>query len=163
MTRTLLALSAGLLCVGIGVRRSHAALKRQRRLHRWTSLMHHLALLLNEEAGSLPQVLHAAACEQDEPDRILREISRALCCTPLLSPDALPLPESLPPDEAEALRRCLRRLTQGSRESRVQAAEHCEAFFSQLFENTRAKSDADAAMWRQLGLLGGACLTLWLM
>lgn len=161
MTRLLPALTAGVCCALLGLRRSRDIRARHARLERWTSLTAHLALLLQEEAGSLPEILRTAASEEQEPDRILRAVADQLIAVPLS--DALILPDLLSPEEAQPLRRLLDRLTQGSRDSRVQAAAACSEVFAQLAQCAREKSDADAKMWRQLGLLGGACLTLWLM
>lgn len=161
MTCLFPALSAGVCCALLGLRRSRDIRARHTRLERWTSLTAHLALLLREEAGSLPEILRAAACEDQEPDRILRAVAAQLIASPLS--DALSLPYTLPPEEAQPLRRLMDRLTQGSRDSRVQAATACSEVFMQLAQAARAKSDTDAKMWQQLGLLGGACLTLWLM
>ena len=163
MIRQLLALTAGVLCALMGLRRSREAQQRRLRLERWPVLLRHLALLIREEAGSLTEVLRLCARENAAPDRLILLLARHMQEHPLLPPDALLDTSALPRDEGDLLQRMAIRLAQGSRDSRAQAAESCAAAMEALLAGTRERSDADAKMWRQLGMLGGACLTLWLL
>lgn len=163
MNRLIPALAAGVSVAMMGLRHSQELHRQRIRLARWSSLTRHLALLLQEEAGSLPDVLRMAAQEKSEPDRILQLIAQRMHLQPLFSTVDIPEILQLPFSEQELLMRLFTRLTQGSRDSRVQAAQECSALFAQLSQTASMQNEADAKMWRQLGFLGGACLTLWLM
>ena len=125
--------------------------------------MQHLSLLLAEGAGSLPEVLDMAAREDALPDRLLRTLAERLRAQPLQTPEELLDLSALPLQEQEIILRLLRRLGHGSRESRRQAAELCGEEMRLLASAHRAQAETEAKMWRQLGLLGGLCLTLWLI
>lgn len=125
--------------------------------------MQHLSLLLEEGAGSLPEVLDMAAREDALPDRLLRTLAGKLRAQPLQTPEALLDLSALPLQEQEIVLRLLRRLGHGSRESRRQAAELCGEEMRLLASSHRVRAETEAKMWRQLGLLGGLCLTLWLI
>lgn len=125
--------------------------------------MRHLSLLLEEGAGSLPEILDMAAREDALPDRLLRALAESLRAQPLKSPEELLDLSALPMQEQEILLRLIRRLGHGSRESRRQAAELCGEEMRLLASSHRAQAETEAKMWRQLGLLGGLCLTLWLL
>lgn len=125
--------------------------------------MQHLSLLLAEGAGSLPEVLDMAAREDALPDRLLRTLAERLRAQPLQTPEELVDLSALPLQEQEIILRLLRRLGHGSRESRRQAAELCGEEMRLLASAHRAQAETEAKMWRQLGLLGGLCLTLWLI
>ena len=133
------------------------------RQERWAAVMQHLSLLLEEGAGSLPEVLDMAAREDALPDRLLRTLAGKLRAQPLQTPEALLELSALPLQEQEIVLRLLRRLGHGSRESRRQAAELCGEEMRLLASSHRARAETEAKMWRQLGLLGGLCLTLWLI
>ena len=163
MMRTFLAIAAGLLCAAAGFRRGKELQCGGARLSRWVTLLRHLALLMREGAGSLPEVMLTAACEDMLPDRILRALAEGLRTHPLSSPEALLDPSALPPQEQDILLRLASRLGRGSRESRVQAIEGCAEEMALLGASIRQKADTEAAMWRQLGIIGGLCLTLWLI
>lgn len=125
--------------------------------------MQHLSLLLEEGAGSLPEVLDMAAREDALPDRILRSLAAGLRAQPLQTPEELLDLSALPLAEREIILRLLRRLGHGSRESRRQAAALCGEEMRLLASSHRARAETEAKMWRQLGLLSGLCLTLWLI
>lgn len=163
MNRLIPALGAGVSVAMMGLRHSQELHRQCIRLARWASLTRHLALLLQEEAGSLPDVLRMAAQEEGEPDRILQAVAQRMRLQPLFSTVDMPEILRLSSGEQALLLRLFARLTQGSRDSRVQAAQECSVQFAQLSEAASMKHEADAKMWRQLGFLGGACLTLWLM
>lgn len=163
MNRLIPALGAGVSVAMMGLRHSQELHRQCIRLARWTGLTRHLALLLQEEAGSLPDVLRMAAQEKGEPDRILQSVAQRMRLQPLFLTVDIPEILRLPSNEQELLLRLFSRLTQGSRDSRVQAAQECSVQFAQLAEAARVQNEADAKMWRQLGFLSGACLTLWLM
>ena len=133
------------------------------RQERWAAVMQHLSLLLAEGAGSLPEVLDMAAREDALPDRLLRTLAERLRAQPLQTPEELLDLSALPLQEQEIILRLLRRLGHGSRESRRQAAELCGEEMRLLASAHRAQAETEAKMWRQLGLLGGLCLTLWLI
>ncbi|MBQ8654833.1 MAG: hypothetical protein IJ507_07815 [Clostridia bacterium] len=144
-------------------RRSRELRERRLRLARWEPVLDHLALLLREGAMNLPEALCAAGCGNGEPDRLLQAAARTLRDQPLAPLDALPALHKLPADEADALRGLLLRLTQGSRDSRVQAAERAARSFAGLSAAAGERSASEERMWRQLGPVLGACLTIWLM
>ena len=104
-----------------------------------------------------------AAREDALPDRLLRTLAERLRAQPLQTPEALLDLSALPLQEQEIVLRLLRRLGRGSRESRRQAAELCGEEMRLLASSHRARAETEAKMWRQLGLLGGLCLTLWLI
>ncbi|MGN0745818.1 MAG: hypothetical protein ACI4ML_04000 [Aristaeellaceae bacterium] len=163
MIRTGLAIAAGLLCAAAGWRRGQDMRTCCQRQDRWAALMRHLSLLLAEGAGSLPEVLDMAAREDALPDRLLRSLAEGLRTRPLQTPEELLDLSALPLAEQEILLRLLHRLGHGSRESRCQAVDACGEEMRLLASSHRAQADTEAKMWRQLGLLGGLCLTLWLI
>lgn len=163
MTRPLLALVSGLLLAAAGFR--HAEFIRQRcsRLQRWTQLLRHLSLLMKEGAGTLPEIILMAAREPALPDRIFQQLARAMQEKPLEYPQALADLSLLEPREQEILSRLLTRLDTGSRDSRLLALEGCIGSLEQLLGESLPRVQKECKMWRQLGLLGGACLALWLI
>ena len=163
MIRTALAVAAGLLCAAAGWRRGQELCTGCRRQERWAAVMQHLSLLLREGAGSLPEVLDMAAREDALPDRLLQTLAARLRDQPLKTPEELLDLSALPPEEREILLRLLRRLGHGSLESRRQAADMCGEEMRLMASAHRAQAETEAKMWRQLGLLGGLCLTLWLI
>ncbi|MGN1018824.1 MAG: hypothetical protein ACI4O7_00500 [Aristaeellaceae bacterium] len=163
MIRTVLAIAAGLLCAAAGWRRGQGMRADCLRQERWAAVMRHLSLLLEEGAGSLPEVLEMAAREDALPDRLLRTLADNLRTQPLKAPGELLDLSVLPLEEREIVLRLMRRLGHGSRESRCQAADMCGEEMRLLASSRRVQAETEAKMWRQLGLLGGLCLTLWLL
>lgn len=163
MIRPLLALASGLLLAAAGFR--HAGYLRQRcdRLQRWTQLLRHLALLMKEGAGTLPEIILMAARESALPDRIFQQLAHAMQARPFEYPRALADLSLLEPREQEILDRLLTRLGAGSRDSRLLALEGTIGQMEQLLSESLPQVQKECKMWRQLGLLGGACLALWLI
>lgn len=163
MIRTVLAIAAGLLCAAAGLRHGRDLQAVCQRLQRWVELLRHLALLVREGAGSLPDVLTAAASESLLPDAILRRLAEDMRAHPLSRPEELADLSALTEKERAPLQRLLHRLSHGSRESRCQAIEGCADEMALMADAVRDKARTDARMWRQLSFLMGACLTLWLI
>ncbi|MGN0777849.1 MAG: hypothetical protein ACI4MJ_01755 [Aristaeellaceae bacterium] len=163
MIRTLLAIMAGLLVALAGWRRGQEMRTACQRQSRWAALMQHLTLLLREGAGSLPEVLDMAAREDTLPDQLLRQLAQGLRDHPLSTPEQMLPLSGLPMQEQDILLRLMRRVAHGSRESRSQAAALCGEEMELLVRAHQAKAETEAKMWRQLGLLGGLCLTLLLL
>lgn len=163
MIRSILAVAAGLLCSAAGLRHGRDLQAVYQRLQRWVELLRHLALLVREGAGSLPDVLIASAGEALLPDAILRRLAEDMRAQPLCRPEELADFSALTEKERAPLQRLMRRLSRGSRESRFQALQDCADEMALLADAARDKAQTDARMWRQLSLLMGACLTLWLI
>lgn len=163
MIRTGLAVTAGLLCALAGLRQSGRIKAACARLRRWETLLRQLALVLSESALSLPEALQAAADGSGEPDALLRRLAGMLRDEPLRS--AGELWERLSPagSEAAILLRMTSRLSRGSLESRCLAVTQAAEEIALLAAAARDRSEADARMWRTLGLTCGLCLTLMLV
>jgi len=163
MMRTMLALMAGMLCMAAGLRHAAALTAEDARLRRWAEMLQHLSLILAEGACPLPEAFRQAATGQSEADRQLLALAEQMQLHPLS-----PLPQlwqALGDESAEAapLRRMMQRLGRGSMESRCQAAEQAAREMALMSQQTREKSARDAKMWRTLGFLGGACITIMLL
>lgn len=163
MTRTVLALCAGLLCALAGFR--HAAFLRQEaaRLRAWTAALKRLSLLMQEGALPLPQALRQAGAELPGPDKLLSLVAEALTADPLLT-----LPEAFdrtcpPCTERNALMRLADGISRGSLESRCLACDHAADGIAQLSSEAADLATRDARLWQTLGFTGGACLTLMLI
>lgn len=161
--RVTLAIAAGLLCGAMGLRRAAALCRDAQRLHRLEALLRHLALLLREGGGSLPEVLRAAATSPGLPDDTLRALADGLVRNPLADLSGLyaGLPACQPEDGV--LRRLMPRLGRGSVSQRCQAVEQAADEIALLAASTREKAEKDAPMHRTLGWVFGACLTLMLL
>lgn len=163
MMRMMLAVLSGALCAAAGLRRAACLQENEARLLRWEQVLRHLTLVLGQGAYSLPQALRCCAQEQQAPDLLLQSLASAMEAQPLADLPAL-LETRLPPwPESPALRRLASRLCRGSLDSRVQAAEDALQEIRLLARSVRESAPRDAKMWRTLGLLGGACITLMLL
>lgn len=163
MMRTALALMAGLLCMAAGFRQAAALRAADARLRRWTEMARYLALLLSEGTCTLPEAFTLAASGDSEADRLLRTLAQELQRQPLKSlPEIWRALRDESPEEAP-LNRMMQRLGRGSLESRRQAAEQAASELELLSDQAREKSLKDAKMWRTLGALGGACMTIMLL
>ena len=163
MTHTVLAVMAGLLCAVAGLRRAASLQSTAARLRRWVDVLEHLALILSEGASTLPEAFERAATDSAAPDDLLRGLARDLRVQPLT-----PLPElyarlAQPGPEYDVHLRLMRRLGRGSLETRCQAVSQATEELRLLAGQARENADKDAAMWRNLGFIGGACLTLMLL
>ncbi|MBQ7848097.1 MAG: hypothetical protein IJ343_00025 [Clostridia bacterium] len=160
MTRTFLAVCAGLLCGLAGFRHAGELRGNSARLHAWTDALRRLRLLLTEGALSLPEVLRAAGTELHGPDRLLYDVADRLIADPLLSvPEAFD--QACPPlAERSALLRLADGISHGSLEARILACEQSEALIGQLASEASANAERNAKLWQTLGWTGGICLTL---
>ena len=163
MTRAALAVMAGLLCALAGLRRAAALHAAAARLHRWTDVLEHLALILAEGASSLPEAFEQAAASPLPPDELLRALASDLRSQPLTPLPNLYAAHAQPGPERDALARLMARLARGSLEARCQAVSQAAQELALLAGQARRSADKDAVMWRNLGFIGGACLTLMLL
>lgn len=162
MIRSALALIAGMMCVVAGLRQAQALKAADASLKRWTEITRHLALLLHEGAYTLPEAFLQAASGDDAADKLLRSLAQRMTQEPLLSPPDL-WQEMSGNQEPPLLTRMMQRLSHGSLESRQQAVQHAADELALLSAQAREKSLKDEKMWRTLGLLGGACVTIMLL
>ena len=163
MTRAALAVMAGLLCAAAGLRRAGAIQGTAIRLHRWTQILEHLALILAEGASTLPEAFEQAATDALAPDELLRALARDLRAQPLTPLPTLYAAHAQPGPEQDALARLMQRLGRGSLDMRCQAVSQTAEELALLAGQSRSEADRDASMWRNLGFIGGACLTLMLL
>ena len=163
MTHTVLAVMAGLLCALAGWRRAGALQSEAARLQRWPRVLEHLALILSEGVLALPEALEQAATDALPPDELLRALAAALRTQPLTPLPTLYAAHAQPGPERDALSRLMGRLGRGSLETRCQAVSQAAEELALLARQSRDTADKDATMWRNLGLIGGACLTLMLI
>ena len=163
MTRAVLAVMSGLLCALAGWRHAAALRTSAARLHRWTEVLAHLALILSEGASTLPEAFEPAATGDLQPDELLRSLATNLRSQPLTPLSALYAAHALPGAEGDALNRLMNRLGHGSLEMRCHAVSQTAEELSLLAVRARENADRDATMWRNLGFIGGACLTLMLL
>ena len=163
MTRAALAVMAGLLCAAAGLRRAGAIKGSAIRLHRWTQILEHLSLILAEGGSTLPEAFEQAATDTLAPDELLRALARDLRHQPLTPLPALYAAHAQPGPEQDALSRLMQRLGRGSLDMRCQAVSQAAEELALLAKQSREEADRDAAMWRNLGFIGGACLTLMLL
>ena len=163
MSRTVLAVMAGLLCALAGLKYAQSLKSEAVRLSRWEELLEHLSLLLEEGSLPLPQILCAAAELHRQPDLLLREVAASLQQEPL-TPLATVFGQ-LCPDwrEKTVLQRMFSRLGHGSRESRHLAVTQCSREIRLLAQRASAAAEKDVKPWQTLGLIGGLCLTILLL
>ncbi len=159
----LLAVFAGLMCALAGFRQSFSLESRSRSLFRWSELLPHLQLVMQESGLSLPQAMRLCATEDKSPDKLLRDVAFHLEQEPLLSPGAL-FERLCPRDESGGvLTRMMMRLGSGTMHQRCQAVEQATREITLMAQSAREKARKDASLWRTLGLTGGICLTLLLL
>ena len=163
MTRAVLAVMAGMLCALAGWRHAAALRGSAARLRRWTEVLEHLALILSEGASTLPEAFEQAATGDLPPDELLRALAADLRRQPLTPLNELYAIRALTGPEGDALKRLMDRLGRGSLEMRCQAVSQTAEELSLLAVRARENADRDATMWRDLGFIGGACLTLMLL
>ena len=163
MTRAMLAVMAGMLCALAGWRHAAALRASAARLHRWTEVLEHLALILSEGTSTLPEAFERAATSPLGPDELLLSLAADLRRQPLTPLPSLYAAHALPGPEHDALVRLMNRLGRGSLEMRCQAVSQTAEELALLARQSRESADRDAAMWRNLGFIGGACLTLMLL
>lgn len=163
MMRLALALMAGLLA-GVAGSRYAAGLKQESaRLRRWDALLARLALLMQEQAFTLPEAFRQAADGAGEPDALLRALADRLEKDRLASLGVLAasVGPSLP--EAPVLQRMLTTLGAGSIDMRLQGLSAAREELRLLAAEADKAAAKDATMWSQLGWLGGACLVILLL
>lgn len=167
MSRSVLAIMAGLLCMLAGFRHASALKGDAVRLARWVQLLQHLSLLLKEGTLSIPDALCAAADRQLPPDKLLRNLANRLRVQPNRSLEQLYGEQDASvltsPVEREPLMRLLARLGHGSREQRCLAVEQAAEEFRLFAEQAAQKAEKDAKLWQTLGITGGMCLTIMLL
>lgn len=163
MTRTVLALSSGILCALMGLRCAASLRHEASRLSAWTDALRRLPLLLAEGTFPLPEALRLAGEDLPGPDGLLSGVADAMASDPLLS-----LPEIMSQQcpvctERALLLRLATRLSCGSLESRCHACGQAADSMAQLASEAAAHAARDARLWQTLGVTGGACLTLLLI
>ena len=163
VTRAALALMAGMLCAIMGLRRAASLRSTAARLRRWACVLEHLALILSEGTLTLPEAFEQAATAPLPPDALLRALATGLRAQPLLSLSALYAAHDTPTPERDVLARLMARLGHGSLEARCQAVSQAAQELALMASDARQTADKDATMWRNLGFIGGACLTLMLL
>ena len=163
MSRTVLALMAGLLCALAGARHAATLKTDAVRLNRWPILLKHLALLLKEGSLPIPEALCAAADGSLPPDKLLRETAIRLTASPRLSPGEAFAQCAGDCQEKSVLARMFQRLGRGSKDSRVLALVQASEEIALLAEAASVKADKDVKLWQTLGITGGVCLTILLM
>lgn len=163
MTRTVLAIMAGLLCTLAGLKYAAAIHAEALRLSRWVQLLSHLSLLLQEGTLSIPEAFLTAADKASPPDQILRDTASLLAASPLLTPADALRQTCTDCREKEPLLRLFARLGRGSKESRILALEQTRDELRLLAQAASARADKDVKLWQTLGLVGGACLTILLL
>lgn len=163
MTRAVFALMAGLLCALAGVKYAATLKGEAIRQARWVQRLHHLALLLEEGALSIPEALMAVAEDHQMPDTLLRDIASSMGSEPLLTPEASFLRHCGEWHEKALLQRMFSRLGRGSKESRCQAVTQAAREMELLAQRSAAGAEKDVKLWQTLGLIGGTCLTILLL
>lgn len=163
MSRTVIAVMAGLLCTLAGVRHAATLKSDALRLKRWWQVLEHLRLLLQEGTLSIPEVLCTAADGALLPDELLKELAGTLHDTPLVTLEKAFIPHKDRLPEGDVLARMFSRLGSGSKDSRCLAVQQAAAELHQMEEHAAAKAEKDARLWQMLGLIGGACLTIMLL
>lgn len=163
MIRAALAVVAGMLCAVAGLRRAAVLKASAARSKRWAEVLEHLSLILSEGASTLPEAFEQAATDALPPDQLLRALAADLRAQPLTPLPALYAARAQPGPEQDALTRLMNRLGRGSLEARCQAATQAADEIALLAAHAREHAEKDAVMWRDLGFIGGACLTLMLL
>lgn len=163
MTRAVLAVMAGLLCAAAGLRGASDIRQTAERLRRWSNTLTRLELILSEGVYTLPESFQRTATEGGAPDKLLQALAQGLRREPMSSLPELYGRQAVPSPENEPLGRLMTRLMHGSLELRCQAVKEAAEEISLLARQARENADRDANMWRSLGLIGGACLTLMLL
>ena len=163
MMRTVFAVSAGLICAMTGYRQASALRRNAQLLQRWAEIASRLAILLEEQAASLPEVLRTAADSDTDADRLLLYMADAMAANPLTSAVDSFARACRDSPQQHTLQRMFSRLGRGSVQARSAACRQSAEILSQEAAKARAASDRDANMWRTLGWTGGACLMLLLI
>ena len=163
MSRAVLAVMAGLLCMLAGIKHANRLRYDAIRLKRWTELLNHLELLLSEATLSIPQVLCAVADGHLQPDMLLRSISSAIQSQPLLGLKEAFLQNTHDTTEKPTLERLFTRIGHGSKENRCLAVRQAVQELEFLAQGAAAKAEKDTKLWQTLGFIGGACLTILLL
>ena len=161
--RSVLAVSAGLLCALAGLRQSHVLQQDAIRLHRWMDILKHRALLIDQGLYTLPDALAHAATGQAVPDQVLKALSKGLRESPLSPLSALLARCSIQDLEKPVLQRLMPRLGHGTLCERTQAIHQAIGELELLSSQADERASRDMKLWRTLGLTGGACLTLLLL
>ena len=162
MNRTLLAAAAGILCAAVGLRQAVQLQRDAASLSRWCTILSHLSLLMRS-GFSLPHAFESCATQQRDPDRLLRELAKALRSRPLtpLASHADPL---LPAGNSRAaLLRMFTGLGHGSLEMRLHAVMQAQEELQLMQKDAADRADKDARLLRTLGITAGICLTLMLL
>lgn len=163
MSRTVLALMAGILCALAGTKYAAGLKGESARLARWVELLHHLALLLQEGTLSLPQALCTAADSPRPPDTLLRDMAATIHQEPLVTLEQAFLRCCPDWHEKPLLQRMFSRLGHGSRDSRRLAVEQAVREIEHLAQQASARAEKDVKLWQTLGFIGGTCLTILLL
>ena len=163
MSRTVLAVMAGLLCAMAGIKHGAALKSDALRLLRWGQLLRHLALLMQEGSLPIPEALLTAADSMHPPDKLLHAMVMRMRSSPLTS-----LAEAFRACHSEwaendVLLRMFASLGQGSKANRLLALEQAAGEIRLLSEAASARAEKDVKLWQTLGLAGGVCLTILLL
>ena len=162
MSRTVIAIMAGLLCTLAGCKYAASLRRNASRLRRWVQLLTHLSLLL-QEGLPIPQALCAAAQEHQPPDELLRKMAASMQANPLSTPATAYQHTCDDSVEKPTLVRLFAQLGQGTRESRCLALEQAAGELRLMAESAAARAEKDVKLWQTLGFIGGTCLTILLL
>ena len=157
-----LAVTAGLLCGLYGWRTAAHLQREATNATRWSQLLPHLALLLEEAVLPLPRALHLTADGNGTADRVLQAIAQTLESNPLVTPQEA-YSNHAPQPSPEPLMRLFRQISRGSAEQRALATRQCAQEMALLAQAARERAGKDVKLLRTLGWTGGACLTLLLL
>lgn len=157
------AIAAGMICVLAGSRHAASLRGDAQQLQRWSEIAARLALLLEEQSASLPEVLRTAADADTDVDELLRQMARDMDANPLTSAAQAFSFRFENCQQRDTLLRMFSLLGRGSVQARSAACRQCAAFLTQEASKARAAAEKDAKMWRTLGWTGGVCLTLMLI
>lgn len=162
MTRTVVAIMAGLLCALAGCKFAASLKSEAIRLSRWERLLEHLSLLLHE-GMPIPQAFCTAGDHRLPPDQLLQQMAAVLQASPLTTLEAAfrQCAGHLP--EKETLSRMFEHLGRGSKESRLQAVKQAAAELALLAKSAADRAEKDVKLWQTLGFIAGACLTILLL
>ncbi len=163
MTRTVLAVMAGLMCGLIGMKQAASLHTEERRLRRWTALLQRLCVILREQSGSLPEAFCRAADGTQAPDLLMREIAAHLQTHPSAALPRAFAAHCPPCREHETLDRLFTGLGRGSLEARLLCTEQGMQELSLMAAEAGKRAEQDAKLYQTLGWTGGACLTLFLL
>lgn len=167
MLRGVLALTAGVGCGLIGLRRASGLVQRERELQAWVDTLHRLSLLLAEQTLTLPQVFEHAGfgCAAHCLCQTAEKLRQTPACSPqqaFQTVDAHALCWATA-EEKERLLRMMAGIGRGGVALRKQAVDQAADWFALALSKAQLKRKQDARLALTLGWTAGACLALMLL